>query len=185
MTTDVQQADDGSFSWGSLEDLLPWLRSIARGWRTPVTDEYDLVQKTVERLLERGIVVVNSQGEINSPISEDLRKIAYWVLLDIARNECRKTARQAKLLREKAERLLRDWQSEPVDQIAERDLRALVWKTARERLSDDELEVFLLRYRDGLTDEEIAKRLNLPLGTVKGRLRRALEKMRDALGELF
>ena len=36
-----------------------------------------------------------------------------------------------------------------------------------------------LAYFGGFTHEQIAQMLDLPLGTVKGRMRLALEKMRD------
>ena len=46
-----------------------------------------------------------------------------------------------------------------------------------------ELELVTLAYRDGLTHEEIARRTQVPLGTIKTRIRSGLRRMRDALGE--
>ena len=42
-------------------------------------------------------------------------------------------------------------------------------------------EVIGLRYFDGFTDVEIADCLHVPLGTVKGRIRLGLQKMRQLL----
>jgi RNA polymerase sigma-70 factor (ECF subfamily) len=48
-------------------------------------------------------------------------------------------------------------------------------------LGDSEREVIHLRYFAQLTDEEIAQKLETPLGTVKSRIRAGLAKLRAAL----
>jgi RNA polymerase sigma-70 factor (ECF subfamily) len=48
------------------------------------------------------------------------------------------------------------------------------------KLPPEQLEVVLLSFMDGLSQSEIAKRLALPLGTVKSRMRLAFEKLRFA-----
>jgi RNA polymerase sigma-70 factor, ECF subfamily len=53
---------------------------------------------------------------------------------------------------------------------------------AVQSLSAEQRQVIELAYFHGLTGQEIAARLNLPLGTVKSRARLALEKLRAALG---
>ncbi len=54
-----------------------------------------------------------------------------------------------------------------------RSMRALV-----DGLPGDQRRVIELAYFGGFTHEQIAQMLDLPLGTVKGRMRLALEKMR-------
>jgi RNA polymerase sigma-70 factor (ECF subfamily) len=49
-------------------------------------------------------------------------------------------------------------------------------------MAEPERLVLLLAYRDELTQSEIAERLGWPLGTVKTRTRRALLRLRGALG---
>ena len=51
-------------------------------------------------------------------------------------------------------------------------------------LPEDQSAVVQLAYVEGLSHSEIAKRLDLPLGTVKSRMRLAYQKIRDALEDL-
>lgn len=62
---------------------------------------------------------------------------------------------------------------------------AMEGSKVREALSvlpDDQRQAVDMAYFQGLTHVEISERLGLPLGTVKSRLRLALDKMRGALG---
>ncbi len=67
------------------------------------------------------------------------------------------------------------------DAVAEAgDVRAAV-QEALTSMPEVERVVILLAYRDGLTQSEIAERLEWPLGTVKTRTRRALAHLREML----
>ena len=69
------------------------------------------------------------------------------------------------------------------------DSEALRHETAREvrgvlrELPADQVKVVQLAYFGGLTHSEIADVLGMPLGTVKGRMRLAMDKMRAQLAE--
>jgi RNA polymerase sigma-70 factor (ECF subfamily) len=69
------------------------------------------------------------------------------------------------------------------------DSEALRRETAREvrgalaHLPEDQVQVVQLAYFGGLSHSEIAEALGMPLGTVKGRMRLAMEKMRATLAE--
>lgn len=54
-------------------------------------------------------------------------------------------------------------------------------RRALESLPADQGEALRLAYFGGLTQQEIARKLSQPLGTVKARIRRGLLKLRDAL----
>ncbi len=57
-------------------------------------------------------------------------------------------------------------------------------RTAMKTLSDDQMRVIELSFFDEKAHGEIARILNIPLGTVKSRLRLALNKLRNSLGAL-
>ena len=65
-------------------------------------------------------------------------------------------------------------------EVARRDEAAEV-REAMETLPGDQQEVVRLAYFGGFTHTQIAEMLNTPIGTVKGRMRLGLEKMRRAL----
>ncbi len=67
-------------------------------------------------------------------------------------------------------------------EVARRDEAASV-RGALHALPADQQKVIELAYFGGFTHTEIADMLGAPLGTVKGRMRLGLEKMRGALGE--
>ncbi|NJL22753.1 MAG: sigma-70 family RNA polymerase sigma factor [Leptolyngbyaceae cyanobacterium SM1_3_5] len=54
-------------------------------------------------------------------------------------------------------------------------------QTALSQLSESQQQILRLAYYEGLSQSEIAKRLNIPLGTVKARARRGLLQLRQIL----
>jgi RNA polymerase sigma-70 factor (ECF subfamily) len=50
-------------------------------------------------------------------------------------------------------------------------------------LPSDQSQVIELAYFGGFTHTEIAEMLGTPVGTIKGRMRLGLKKLRDRLGE--
>ncbi len=62
--------------------------------------------------------------------------------------------------------------------------QALVW-AALDRLPLVQRQAIELAYYEGLTHVEISGRLNVPLGTIKTRIRLAMEKLRDSLQPLW
>ena len=67
-------------------------------------------------------------------------------------------------------------------QVEQRDQARRV-RGALGTLPDDQRQVIELAYFGGLSHTQIAEVLDLPPGTVKGRMRLGLSKMRSALGE--
>ena len=71
----------------------------------------------------------------------------------------------------------------PDEELAERE-RAERVRAMLAELPPDQSEVVNLAFLEGLSHSEIAKRLDLPLGTAKSRMRLAYQKIRDALEDL-
>ena len=71
--------------------------------------------------------------------------------------------------------------SEPSEAFAEtwRNTRQGQVREALKTLPQEQLKILELAYFSGYTHVEIAERLELPLGTVKGRMRLGLQKIRD------
>jgi RNA polymerase sigma-70 factor (ECF subfamily) len=110
-----------------------------------------------------------------------------WTL-GIVRNRAidqlrRHSGRAPKLALDSAEQL----ESEPAAQLTE--VEALRRETAREvrgaldELPDDQSRVIQLAFFGGFSHSEIAAMLNEPLGTIKGRMRLGMDKVRSALAK--
>ena len=75
------------------------------------------------------------------------------------------------------DRTLDSWETSLHNQLViERVMQALADVTPQQRL------VFLLKYQEGLTYEEISKSLSCSVGTVKKSIARTIAKLRDRLG---
>jgi RNA polymerase sigma-70 factor (ECF subfamily) len=72
--------------------------------------------------------------------------------------------------------------ADPEDAVADHELQSTL-REAIAAMPDVERVVILLAYQDELSQSEIAERLGWPLGTVKTRTRRALARLREALGD--
>ena len=75
-----------------------------------------------------------------------------------------------------------DTAADPAELVAAAD-EAVRISEALGCLPPEQLEALQLAYFDGLTHHEIAERLRLPLGTVKGRIRLGLDRLRLAAAE--
>ena len=68
-------------------------------------------------------------------------------------------------------------------EVARRDEAREIREALRE-LPDEQSRVIELAYYGGFTHTEIADMLDAPIGTIKGRMRLGLQKLRGQLGEL-
>ncbi len=68
----------------------------------------------------------------------------------------------------------------PLDQAVKSDEGARVRK-ALQALPDDQRTVLTMAYFNGLSQSQISEKLNLPLGTVKNRIRSGMKQLKTAL----
>lgn len=72
----------------------------------------------------------------------------------------------------------------PVQETTNREFTALV-TTCMERLNAGQREILILRNSQQLSYQEIARRLDIDIGTVKSRIGRARERLRSLLTEAY
>lgn len=136
----------------------------------------DLFQETWLRVLEHG-----RQYDGKSRFEPWLFSIARHLVIDLQR---RRQPRYADVLdgREEAEPPEPEAQGQPsaLELVARREEHAWVG-TALGRLPASYREVLMLRFQEDMTLEEIAQVAAAPLATVKSRLYRGLEAMRQLL----
>jgi len=137
------------------------------------TSAEEVVQETFWRVWRSGGTFSNRHGSFTS-----------W-LFGITRNQCidlwrRRNSRPQTLLDDTAEQSPRD----SVTDVAESAWTAIKRRQVRaamEVLPPAQRRVIELAYFGGLTRQEIADNIGVPLGTVHTRARLGLQKLRDAL----
>ena len=136
-----------------------------------------------ERLYRTAYLYLGSQADALEAVDEavyqgllalkKLRQPTYletW-LTRILINQCKKELRR------------RNWQETPAEETSAELYDALPLKEAIRRLPEDLRSVIILRYFAGYTQQETARSLDIPQGTVVTRQRRALALLRLDLGE--
>ena len=111
--------------------------------------------------------------------------LATWVYR-VALNQCAKHAQKRQphnvALEEQNEQATADWRSDPEQSAVKGELSEQVHE-ALERLSPLHKEVVVLHELYGLTYQECAQTLEVPIGTVKSRLFNAIRRLRDSLSD--
>ncbi len=109
--------------------------------------------------------------------------VSTWIFR-IARNRRIDAFRRIKTLNAEADEpaLSPAEMSHPETEYEARETEVIVRK-AMEVLPEDQLRLLKAAFYEGLSHSEIAERLNLPLGTVKSRIRLAFQKLRTRLQE--
>ncbi|MDV7341267.1 sigma-70 family RNA polymerase sigma factor [Terasakiella sp. A23] len=71
---------------------------------------------------------------------------------------------------------------ENADVQVDRHQHAVIVRSALQKLPAEQIQIVQLSFYEGLSHGEIAKRLDVPLGTVKSRMRLAFKRIKDSVG---
>lgn len=136
---------------------------------------------TAEELAQETLLTVWRKAKL---YSQEKGSATTWIFT-IARNlridRLRKELTWVELPDDRSEEASPDMAPDEV--VSERERKERVQKALAE-LPADQYEVVALSYIEGLSHSEIASRLELPLGTVKSRMRLAYLKIRDQVEDL-
>lgn len=113
---------------------------------------------------------------------DNLKAWIFRIALNTGR-DLRETAWRRKRKSMPGDEAMIESQSPGPQQEMERNERMTLLRDAVRTLRSEEQEVFLLRQNGQMTYEEIAQSIGIPTGTVKTRMRLALEKLRGALAD--
>jgi RNA polymerase sigma-70 factor, ECF subfamily len=162
-----------------VEVMTPWLLGLAQGMLSDRDEAEEVVQEAFAIVWRRVDLFDQESG-----------RLVPW-LLRITRNRAIDRLRARRRHRLKAERLRTESAgNDTLAAVEPNEAAHPGWQVhqqvhaALEALPSDQRQVVRLAYFEGLTHSEIAGRLGIPLGTVKTRLRLALDKMRTGLASI-
>ncbi|MCP3920156.1 MAG: sigma-70 family RNA polymerase sigma factor [bacterium] len=162
------RVDDAGAEW--LLQHVSWIRELARSLVGDTLRAEDLVQDTLVAALEH-------------PPSTD-RPLRPW-LGTVLRNFARKTARRRSASPVQGSELEQEDTSELAGpgELSEQLESERLMTEELARLDEPFRQVVLMRYYHALPPKEIARRLGVPGGTVRWRLKRGLELLRERLDQ--
>jgi RNA polymerase sigma-70 factor (ECF subfamily) len=141
------------------------------------TEAQDLLQEVFLSVWNKAGTFRADRGSAFSWIVTQLRNRAI--------DRLRSRRRRGELLAENAPDLEPSGSSSPSSaQNAESNERARDVRSALDQLTEDQRQVLRLAYFEGLTQAEIAEKLEEPLGTIKARAYRGMARLRTILGGL-
>ena len=163
----------------ALEELYDRYERLVYSFAYRMTQNAQMAEDTVQE------VFIKLWKE-HAPYTEDKGKFSSW-LLTMTRNTSldalRKKGKQQEvgLLDKDAEQIKVPIEEMP-EQMLEWKEKGAVLQKAISRLKVDQRTIVELFYFNGLSQESISSKLDIPLGTVKSRIRLALQHLRIHLG---
>jgi RNA polymerase sigma-70 factor (ECF subfamily) len=171
------------------------LKAVGLGDESALASLYDRYRLILFGLLTR---ILNSRAEAEDVLQEvflqvwrragdfdERRGRPFTWLVTLARSRAidrlRLLASRERVVTAAAKEV-REETSDAVEDTLHAEQRETV-KRALAKLTEEQRQVLLLAYLDGMTQSEIAAKLNSPLGTIKTRMRSGMIKLRELLGE--
>ncbi len=186
------QAEMVSEAIGEIEELLV---RTATGSKEAFSTLYDLMAPRVLGLIRRVLVDQAQSEEVAQEVlleiwqtaatySPSKGKATTW-MLTVAHRRAIDRVRASQASKDRDLKIgVRDFEGER-DDVAESAEISIEHRRAQQalsKLSDQQREAVTLAYYGGLTQSEIAERLEVPLGTVKTRIRDGMNRLRRELG---
>ena len=166
--------DDRSQRHASISDQLlryaDWTRRLARSLVANDALADDIAQETWLSALRR-------PPDTSEPLEPWLRTVVRHHAFNRARENSRREAREKQIERVEAAESTEDL-------LARLESHEASVETVTQ-LAEPYRQMILLRYFEGLSSTKIGARESLPPGTVRGRLKTALELLREALDERY
>lgn len=178
---------------------LEWLRNISAGDRNSIaalydrynrflysfilaivkseTDAQDVLQDVMIQVWERASSFNHERGNVYTW----LVTIARTRAIDKVRSKGYKNAKSAQSEQDIEE--IAGGDGSPLDLFIMEEKAAAI-KNALKQIPAEQQEVIFIAYFGGLSQSEIAEQLDLPLGTVKTRMRQGMKKLQILLADL-
>ena len=159
-----------------IDHATPWLLGVAESILNDATDAEEVVMETFRQVWDKG-----------ASLEETGFGLMPW-MLRVTRNRAIDTLRSQRRRAMASRRLIDTARDDGFTAPVEPDeagqpgwhVHSVVHRALRD-LPEDQLTVVRLAYFSGLTHSEIAAALNVPIGTVKSRLRIGIDKLRVSL----
>lgn len=170
------------------------VKRIQEGDRRAFEELLDRYETRIYRLALRQVGSVEEAEDVTQEIFLGIyhniggfrgaSSLSTWIYR-VAMNHCLEFRRKRKLdcvpYDEEIDLAAADWRDDPVQVTTKLELTAQIEK-ALAKLSPLHRDVILLHEMQGLTYQECAEALDVPVGTVKSRLSNAFTRLREMLG---
>ena len=152
-------------------------REITWFFRNKVTNEADVADLVSQTFLG----CLSSRDAFRGETS--FRRFLYTIAQNVLREYIRKKTKRGREQMDFGVVCINDLTPISMSSIIMRRREAQAFVDGLRRIPVTDQIVLELKYFEGLTGPEIAETLDIPEGTVRGRLRRGLERLRDEVGK--